>query len=145
MIHSCPKRIRYSFHTQTFVILLLLLTASALAQSKIEYEISFPNAAHHEVEIVVTVNNAPANQPLEMRMSRSSPGHYASHEFARNVYNVRATDDKGVPLAMTRPNAHQWNINGYHGKVRVSYTLFRDLGRGTCSSIDNTHISEGTE
>lgn len=143
MIHSCPERIRSFFHAQLFIFTLLLLTATAVAQSKIEYEISFPNAAHHEAEIVVTVNNASSNKPLEMRMSRSSPGRYAAHEFARNVYNVKAMDDKGVSLAITRPNAHQWNINGHHGKVRVSYTLFGDLGSGTYTGIDNTmaHLS----
>ena len=144
MIHSRPARFFFGLHAQ--VLLLLLLSAAVAAQSKIEYEISFPNAAHHEAEIVVTINNAPANKPLEMRMSRTSPGRYAAHEFARNVYNVRATDDKGAPLAITRPNAHQWNVNGLRsggGKVRVSYTLFGDLGSGTYTGIDNTmaHLS----
>src|SRR5438132_1299388 len=120
MIHYRPARFRQYLRAQGLFITLLLLTAAASAQSKIEYEISFPNAAHHEAEIVVTLNNVPAGKLLEMRMSRSSPGRYASHEFAKNVYNVRAVDEKGSPLTITRPNAHQWNISGHHGKVRVS-------------------------
>jgi predicted metalloprotease with PDZ domain len=137
MIQSRPVRFASS------VVLLLLLSAAVIAQGKIEYEISFPNAAHHEAEITVTLNDVPKNRPLEMRMSRSSPGRYAAHEFARNVYNVRATDDKGAPLVVTRPNAHQWNVNGHRGNVRVSYTLFGDLGSGTYTGIDNTmaHLS----
>ncbi len=132
MIHTRPVRLA------SFVLVLLLFSITAAAQSKIAYEISFPNAAHHEAEIIVTINNAPVSKPLEMRMSRSSPGRYAAHEFARNVYNVRATDDKGAPLALTRPNAHQWNVNGHRGKVRVSYTLFADSATGTYTGIDNT-------
>jgi predicted metalloprotease with PDZ domain len=137
MIQSRPVRFASS------VVLLLLLSVAVAAQSKIEYEISFPNAAHHEAEITITINDAPKNRPLEMRMSRTSPGRYATHEFARNVYNVRATDDKGAALAVTRPNAHQWNVNGHRGNVRVSYTLFGDLGSGTYTGIDNTmaHLS----
>ena len=138
MIHDGSAQFRLYLRTQIFFVILLLLTIAASAQSKIEYEISFPNAAHHEAEITVTINNAPANKPLEMRMSRSSPGRYAAHEFARNVYNVRATDDKGALLTVTRPNAHQWNVIGARGKVRVSYTLFGDLGTGTYTGIDNT-------
>lgn len=141
MIQSRPTRFRSGPCTAVF--LFLLLSAAVLAQGKIAYDISFPNAAHHEAEIVVTVQNAPANKPLEMRMSRSSPGRYASHEFARNVYNVKATDDKGAALTVTRPNAHQWNVVGARGTVRVSYTLFGDLGSGTYTGIDNTmaHLS----
>ena len=143
MIHSRPGRFHLFLDAQVFVLALLLLTVTVAAQSKVEYEISFPNAAHHEAEITVMVNNAPANKPLEMRMSRSSPGRYASHEFAKNTYNVRATDEKNVSLNVTRPNAHQWNISGHRGKVRVSYTLFGDLGSGTYTGIDNTmaHLS----
>ena len=29
-------------------------------------------------------------QPLELRMSRSSPGRYSLHDFAKNVYDVHA-------------------------------------------------------
>jgi predicted metalloprotease with PDZ domain len=138
MVYSRPARFQTFLRAQVFVLGFLILNIVVVAQSQIEYEISFPNAAHHEAEIVVTINNAPANKPLEMRMSRSSPGRYATHEFARNVYNVRATDANGAPLVITRPNAHQWNVAGARGKVRVSYTLFADSATGTYSGIDNT-------
>ena len=36
--------------------------------------------------------------PLELRMSRSSPGRYAPHDFAKNVYDVRAFDADGREL-----------------------------------------------
>jgi predicted metalloprotease with PDZ domain len=139
MIHSGPKHFRHYRRVQVFFLTFLLLTIAAFAQSKIEYEISFPNAAHHEAEIVVSFSDLPAGKPLELRMSRSSPGRYATHEFARNVYNLRAVDERGAPLNVTRPNAHQWNITGFAGgKVRVSYTLFGDLASGTYTGIDNT-------
>jgi predicted metalloprotease with PDZ domain len=114
----------------------LLITASAFAQGKVEYEISFPNVAHHEAEITVTFTGAPAGKPLEVRMSRSSPGRYSAQEFSKNVYSVRATDGNGAALSFTRPNPTQWNIAGHKGKVRVTYTLFGDLGSGTFTGID---------
>lgn len=46
-------------------------------------------------------------------MSRSSPGRYAIHEFAKNVYNVKAVDGKGKPIDVTRPNPYQWNVEGH--------------------------------
>ena len=122
---------------------LFLLTSSVVAQGKVDYEISFPNAVHHEAEITVTFTGVPTGKPLEVRMSRSSPGRYAAHEFARNAYNVKAMSEQGAELAITRPHAFQWNITGGRGKVVVKYTLFGDLGSGTWTGIDHTmaHLS----
>lgn len=143
MFHRRPKFLPYGLQTLSFVLGLMLLAASTYAQGKVEYEISFPNAAHHEAEISVTFSGVPANKPLEVHMSRSSPGRYSAQEFAKNVYNVRVTDEKGSPLTVTRTSPPQWNINPRGGKVRVSYTLFGDLGSGTFTGIDNTmaHLS----
>jgi predicted metalloprotease with PDZ domain len=143
MIHRPLNRSFGNLRILFIAVSLLLLSASAFAQEKVEYEISFPNAPHHEAEIVVTFTGVPANNVLEARMSRSSPGRYAFHEFAKNVYNVRAVNEQGAPLEISRPGPSQWNIAGGRGKVRVSYTLFADMASGTYSGIDNTmaHLS----
>lgn len=119
-------------------ILALALTAPAAAQ-EVRYEFRLPNAAHHEAEITVTWTGVAAGRPLEARMSRSSPGRYALHEFAKNVYAVRAEDSRGRPLVVTRPNPHQWDIAGHDGTVRLRYTLFADRADGTYSQVDRTH------
>ena len=103
------------------------------------YEIAFPNADQHEAEISVTFTGADPGRPLEVRMSRTSPGRYALHEFAKNVYNVRATDGAGRVLSITRPDPHQWNVHGHDGTVRFSYTLFAEHADGTYSGIDVSH------
>lgn len=108
------------------------------AQTPVEYVISFPNAVHHEAEVQVTYRDVPAG-PLEIRMSRSSPGRYAVHEFAKNCYATRAVDGDGHPLEVTHPNPYQWNVLGHHGTVVFSYTLFGDRGDGTYAQIDETH------
>jgi predicted metalloprotease with PDZ domain len=104
----------------------------------IRYEVSFPNASRHEAEIRVEYTQLPA-RPLELRMSRSSPGRYALHEFGKNVYNVRAVDGSGREVEVTRPNPHQWDVSGHDGNVSVSYTLFGDHADGTYTGIDVTH------
>jgi predicted metalloprotease with PDZ domain len=108
------------------------------AQSPVQYEISFPNAEHHEAEISITYR-ALGPGPLELRMSRSSPGRYALHEFAKNVYNVRASAADGSPLTIERPDPHQWNVLDHGGFARVRYTLFGDRADGTYSGIDRAH------
>ena len=111
---------------------------AAQRNDTIRYAVSFPRASQHEAEISIEYAQLPP-QPLELRMSRSSPGRYALHEFAKNVYNVRAQDGAGRELEITRPNPHQWNVAGHDGTVRVSYTLFGDHADGTYTGIDVTH------
>ena len=123
---------------------LLLFTQTACAadvntqDKNTTYNVSFDNAAHHEAKISVTYTNVTADV-LEARMSRSSPGRYALHEFAKNVYNVSAVDSKGNALTVTRPDPYQWNISGHDGKVTITYTLFANRGGGTYSQVDRTH------
>jgi predicted metalloprotease with PDZ domain len=138
MLWICSERTGRRLLTLAALACILFSTA-VYAQSRVEYEIAFPNAAHHEAEITVTFIGAPAGRPLEVWMSRSSPGRYAIHEFAKNVYSVKADDGSGAPLTVTRPNPYQWNVSGHKGTVRVHYTLFADYASGTYTGIDNTH------
>lgn len=63
------------------------------AQAPIDYRLSFPEPEHHWMQVEVTFRELP-NQPLELRMSRSSPGRYALHEFAKNVYREECLGQK---------------------------------------------------
>lgn len=125
--------------TNAAALALLLAAAPAVAQPRVDYEIRFPNRVHHEAEVTATFHGVPAGQPLQVRMSRTSPGRYALHEFAKNVYDVRATDGAGRPLAFTRPDPHQWDFAGHDGTVTVRYTLFGDRVDGTYAAIDASH------
>lgn len=102
------------------------------------YQISFENAVHHEAFITANFTDIKTDT-LAVRMSRTSPGRYALHEFAKNVYSFKATDSKGNTLEVLRPNPYQWNIVGHDGAVHISYTLFANRGDGTYSQIDETH------
>ena len=112
--------------------------APAPGGAAVVYEISVSNAAHHEAQVKATFSALPA-RPLELRMSRSSPGRYALHEFAKNVYDVRATDSRGRPLVVRQANPHQWDVASHDGTVHVTYTLFGDRSDGTYAAIDRSH------
>jgi predicted metalloprotease with PDZ domain len=119
-------------------MLLLLAPLTAQAQAPVEYDISFDNAAHREARITVTWRDLGV-EPLQVRMSRSSPGRYAIHEFGKNVYNVWIIDGDGDPLEVSRPDPYQWDVAGHDGTVSVTYTLYADRAGGTYSGIDPTH------
>ena len=131
-------------NARALLIALALPATHAAAQAPVSYEVSFPNAVHHEAEVSVTFAQVPAGRPLEVRMSRSSPGRYALHEFAKNVYAVKAFDGRGRPLAVTRPDPYGWDVAGHDGTVRLTYTLFGDRGDGTYAQIDATHAHLNT-
>lgn len=122
----------------TLFAILLSCSIMLQAQTYNEYEVSFENAVHHEAEVKIKFSNL-ENKVLEVRMSRSSPGRYAVHEFAKNVYSVSATDGKGKALPVTRPTPDQWNVSGHDGTVNFQYTLFANRAGGTYSGIDETH------
>ena len=123
-------------------LILFLLSFSIIqilqAQPASTYTISFKNAVHHEAEVNVTFTGLQA-ETAQFRMSRSSPGRYAIHEFAKNVYNVKVTDGMGKVLEATRPDPYSWTVNGHDGTLNVSYTLFANHGDGTYSQVDETH------
>lgn len=120
------------------ILLVLCSTTQLCSQTTTHYEVSFENRVHHEAQIQITFENL-ENKVLEVRMSKSSPGRYAIHEFAKNVYAVKATDGNGHELAITRPNPHQWDVAGHDGTVIFEYTLYANRAGGTYSGIDESH------
>ena len=102
------------------------------------YNVSFKNAVHHEAVIKASFSNVP-HDTLKIQMSRTSPGRYALHEFAKNVYGVKATNSKGEPLEVSRPDPYSWNITSHDGTVNVEYILFGNRADGTYTQIDETH------
>lgn len=120
-----------------FLLPLFLLSSVLCAQTN-RYEISFDNAVHHEAVVQGTFPDL-KNDTLAFRMSRSSPGRYALHEFAKNVYDFKATDSKGKVLQVLRPDPYQWQVVGHDGSITIRYTLFANRGGGTYSQVDETH------
>jgi predicted metalloprotease with PDZ domain len=117
---------------------LVALPGAADAQAPVSYRVSFPTPEHRWMQVDATFAEVPAG-PLRVRMSRTSPGRYALHEFAKNVFDVRVTDGKGRALTPLRPNLHEWGVPGHDGTVVVSYRVFGDRVDGTYLSVDASH------
>src|SRR5258705_3552446 len=111
--------------TAAAAVLLLTVAACTLAQSAIAYRLSFADPEHRWMQVELTLADLPA-APLELHMSRASPGRYALHEFAKNVFDVHITDAAGAALRVTHMTPHQWVGAGHPSAVRVSYRVFCD-------------------
>jgi predicted metalloprotease with PDZ domain len=120
------------------VVIWFAAALPALAQAPVTYRVAFPAPEHHYAQIEVTFPNVPAGT-LEARMSRSSPGRYALHEYAKNVFELKAFDGKGKALPTTRPSPYQWDVAGHDGTVRIVYKIYGDHVDGTYLGIDPSH------
>jgi predicted metalloprotease with PDZ domain len=126
------------FRLAVAAVWLVATTTATLAQAPVSYRISLPAPEHRWMQVEVIFTEIP-DGPLQVRMSRTSPGRYALHEFAKNVFDVRARDGKGAALVPTRPDLHQWTIAGHDGTVVITYRIFGDRTDGTYLSVDATH------
>lgn len=127
-----------------FLVIFLTATVFVGCQSEspqthtIEYDVRFPNAEHNEAEITLTLKNLLPG-PKTISMSRTSPGRYALHEFAKNVYSVSAVDGKGDTLEIYRPDLHNWTVRGHDGTIKFKYTLYGRHADGTYTGINKQH------
>ncbi|HUB60122.1 MAG TPA: PDZ domain-containing protein [Puia sp.] len=125
--------------SRLLVTFLLIGLQQSFAQ-RVSYIVSFPNLAHHEAQIELIVSDIPTRTAI-FRMSRSSPGRYATHEFGKNVYDVSATDQAGKPLTVNRVDGDIYEVpHPPGGYVRLKYTLYGNYVDGTYAGIDPAGI-----
>src|SRR5712691_6559332 len=107
-------------------LLVALVLACAAASSPfhaaapIHYRFTFPEPQHRWMQVEASFPDL-GQGTLELRMSRSSPGRYSLHEFAKNVYDVHvfARDNRELPT--TRPDPYGWNVIDHGDGVIVKY------------------------
>ena len=121
-----------------FAFLIVCVAQPLFAQAPVSYVLSFPEPQHHWMQVELMLASLPAT-PLELHMSRSSPGRYAVHEFAKNVYDFAVTDMAGAPLHATHTTPHVWVVTQHPASVRVTYRVYGDRTDGTYLSVDSAH------
>ena len=124
---------------KTLLLLTLACCSRIASGQRISYIVSFPNLVHHEARIELIVSDIPSRNAV-FRMSRSSPGRYATHEFGKNVYDVLAFDAQGKPLTVNRTDGDVYEVPRHGGFVRLQYTLYGDYADGTYVGIDPSGV-----
>lgn len=115
------------------------LVCCYVSGQKIHYDVSFPNIVHHEARIAVTVSDVKHDE-LVFRMSRSSPGRYATHEFGKNIYDVTASDKAGKVVAVQRVDGDIYKVAGLDGFIKLEYTLYANHADGTYAGVDQNSV-----
>ncbi|HEU5053823.1 MAG TPA: PDZ domain-containing protein [Hanamia sp.] len=119
------------------VLLVTMVSTRSFGQANIQYQISFPNYQHHEAQVQLVVNNLSSAHAI-FRMSRSSAGRYATAEFGKNVYDVKAFDGQNNPLAVERVSGDIYKVAHHPSTVKITYTLYGDYADGTYDDIDSS-------
>src|SRR5262245_24165026 len=112
-------------------------TCSLRGAEPVRYRFSFPEPQHRWMQVEASFSELPSGT-LELRMSRSSPGRYSLHDFAKNVYDVHVTSG-GREVATTRPDPYGWNVPEHGSSLTVRYKVYGDRVDGTYLAIDTTH------
>jgi predicted metalloprotease with PDZ domain len=117
----------------------LAIVASAAAPEPVRYRFTIPQPEHHWMQVEATFPGL-GTAPLDLHMSRSSPGRYSLHDFAKNVYDVHVAGSDGKEIALTRPDPSSWEAAGHGGTATVHYKIYGDTVDGTFLAIDRTHL-----
>src|SRR5438128_11667168 len=112
-------------------------TVSFHAAAPVRYTLTFPEPEHRWMQVEASFTELGADT-LELRMSRSSPGRYSLHDFAKNVYDVHAFTAAARELPTGRPDPYGWSVGRHGGAVRVQYKVYGDRIDGTYLAVDTT-------
>src|ERR1700716_1680468 len=108
------------------------------AAAPTRYRLTFPEPQHRWMQVEAVFPEL-GTGTLELRMSRSSPGRYSLHDFAKDVFGVHASAADGRELPTTRPDPYGWNVSGHGGSVTVKYKVYGDRIDGTYLAVDSVH------
>ena len=104
----------------TPVLLVLSLASATRAEAgSIRYRFSFPEPEHHWMLVEATFTGLAAGD-AELHISVSSPGRYALHQFAKNVYDLHVVDGAGHALAATPLDPSAWAVAGHDGTITAT-------------------------
>ena len=117
---------------------LWISTSAGQTPPPVEYHLSLPAPQHRWLAVDIRFDDV-GRAPLHVRMSSSSPGRYARHEFAKNLIEVAFTGAGGAATEVVRRGPAHWEVAGHGGRVRVRYRLFGDRVDGTYLAVDATH------
>lgn len=119
--------------------LTLLIGQLLIAQPAIQYVLDFDQIQHHELQIHVLFDQIEGDS-LTVTMPNFSPGRYAAHNFAKNVYQVTAQTESGEKITIRRQSPYTWRVPVVNGQVSFSYTLFGNRADGTYTGIDASKV-----
>jgi predicted metalloprotease with PDZ domain len=130
--------VRLSARIAAIAVVAVAVSWITSATEPIRYRFSFPEPSQRWMQVDATFP-ALGVAPLQFRISRSSPGRYAIHDFAKNVYDLHTYDADGRELRLERADDAGWNVPAHGDSVTLKYKVYGDRVDGTYLAIDASH------
>jgi len=115
-------------------ILIVFSSITMFGQVSNRYAITFDNVHHHEAKVAVQFPNLQPGK-VTFKIARKSLGSSITDDFARNIFNVRFTNEEGDPLNGKRVGLNEWEVQRHQGEIRVNYSIFGDTSNGVHSQF----------
>lgn len=110
------------------------------ARPQLEYRVELPQPHRQYVHITLRVGS-PGSRALDLAMPAWTPGSYLVRDYAKHVYDVRATTDSGRPLPVTRRDKQTWRVEHGGRDFVVQYRVFAAEASVRASHVDDRHAS----
>ncbi|MGV3630705.1 MAG: M61 family metallopeptidase [Bacteroidota bacterium] len=121
-----------------FLLLTLGLSLVSFAQS-VQYKLRMPKPQNHYFEVEMLVSDVKESS-FEVKMPVWAPGSYLVREFAKNVNLVKAWDENGKALAVSKKSKNTWEVvKGSAKKVKINYEVYSFELSVRTSFLDMTH------
>lgn len=117
----------------------MMMSQTAQAAVKINYQLSFPEAQAHYVEVEMSIRNLDQTY-TDVKMPVWTPGSYLVREFARHVEGFKAQSPDGKALRAEKINKNTWRV--YHEKIadlKINYRVYAFELTVRTSFIDASH------
>lgn len=91
-------------------------------KSSVLYRIRATRRHAHMFDVSLEISD-PGTQPVQLYMPVWTPGSYLVREFARLVYDIRASRD-GLPVAIEKVDKHRWVVPAGTGPLQIEYEVY---------------------
>jgi predicted metalloprotease with PDZ domain len=105
----------------------------------IRYRVSMPEPQSHELHVLMEVPALPERAVFRFAMPAWAPGSYMVRDFARQVYDLEVTDERGQPLPLERIDKQRWEVGSGGRPVRIRYRVFAFEETVRTSYFDDRH------
>ena len=104
-----------------FLFICALSAVLTMQAQEISYKLSMPKPQNHYFEVEMSLSNFKDKQ-LDIKMPVWAPGSYLVREFAKNVNLVKAFDEGGNELKVTKKSKNTWD-----GVSKKNVSLITDV------------------
>ena len=119
---------------------LATLAVAPPAPDRVDYRLDLDEPHRQYVHVRMKVGR-PTDAHDDVAMPAWTPGSYLIRDFAKHVYDVRATDGGGKALTVERLDKQTWRIHHGGKGYEVRYRVFADERSVRTSHVDDHHAS----